>query len=63
MAKVYDGLEMCQSSQNVHATPKESQPQNFQMTAVGYISDMEEIIETFLSNIQHDREASVELLE
>jgi len=44
MAKVHDVLEMLHGSQNLRATQKESRAQNKQMTAVGYISDMEEII-------------------
>ena len=44
VAKVHDFLEMWQGSQNLHATQKESHAQNKQMTAVGYISDTEEIV-------------------
>jgi len=44
MAKVHDFLEMSQGSQNLRATQKESRAQNKQMTAVGYISDTEEIV-------------------
>ena len=45
MAMVHDFLEMWQGSQNRHATQKESRTQNEQMTAIGYISDTEEIVE------------------
>jgi hypothetical protein len=41
IAKVHDFLEMWQGSQNLRATQKESRAQNKQITAVGYISDME----------------------
>jgi len=44
MAKVHDFLEMWQGSQNLWDTQKESRAPNKQMTAVGYISDTEEII-------------------
>jgi len=44
MAKVHDFLEMRQCSQNLRATQKESRAQNNQMTAIGYISDTEEIV-------------------
>ena len=44
MAKLHDCLEMWQGSQNLRATHKESHGQNEQMTAVGYISDTEEIV-------------------
>ena len=44
MAKVYDILVMWQGSQNLRAIHKESRTQNTQMTAIGYISDTEEII-------------------
>jgi len=47
MAKVNDFLEMWQGSRNLCAIQKESRAQNMQMTAVGYISDTEEIIEAF----------------
>jgi len=44
MAKVHDFLDMWQGSQNLQATQNESGTQNMQMTAVGYISDTEEIV-------------------
>jgi hypothetical protein len=44
MAKVHDLLEMSQGSQNLRATQRELRAQNKQMTAVGYISDTEEIV-------------------
>jgi len=44
MAKVHNMLKMWQSSQNLCATQKESHAQNKQMTAVGYILDMQEIV-------------------
>jgi hypothetical protein len=44
MAKVHDFLEMRQGSQNLRATQKESRAQHKQMTAVGYISDTQEIV-------------------
>jgi hypothetical protein len=44
IAKIHDILEMWQGSQNLHATQKDSRNQNKQMTAVGYISDTEEIV-------------------
>jgi len=44
MAKVHDFLEMRQGSQNLRAAKKKSHAQNKQMTAVGYISDTEEIV-------------------
>jgi hypothetical protein len=52
MAKVHDLLEMWQGSQNLHATKKESRAQNKQITAVGYISDTEEIIKASWSLFQ-----------
>jgi len=44
MAKVREFLEMWQGSKNRRATQKQSRAQNKQMTALGYISDTEEII-------------------
>jgi hypothetical protein len=54
MAKVHDFSEMWQGSQNLRATQKESHGQNKQMTAVRYISDMEEIVKASWSLFQHD---------
>jgi len=58
MAKVHDFLEMWQGSQNLHATQKESRAQNKQMIAIGYISDMEEIVKASWSLLQHDGAAA-----
>jgi len=44
MAKALEVLEMWQGSQNLRATQKKSCAQNKKMTAVGYISDTEEIV-------------------
>jgi len=61
--KVHDILEMWQGSQNLCATQKESGAQNKQMTAVGYISDTEEIVNTSWTNFQHDGAAAFKWLE
>jgi len=50
-------------SQNLCATQKEYRAQNKQMTAVGYISDTEEIIKASWSNFQHDGAAAFKLSE
>jgi len=63
MAKVHDFLEMWQGSQNLRATQKESRAQNKQMTAVGYISDMEEIAKASWSLFPHDGAAVFKLSE
>jgi len=63
MAKVHDFLEMWQGSQNLRATQKESHVQNTQITAVGYISDTEEIIKAPWSLFQHDGAAAFKLSE
>jgi hypothetical protein len=63
MAKIHNILEMWQGSQTLRATQKESRTQNKQMTAVGYISDTEEIVKTSLSNFHHDRSAAFKLSE
>jgi hypothetical protein len=44
MAKVHNFLEMWQGSQTWRATQKQSCDPNEPMTAVGYISDTEEIV-------------------
>ena len=61
MAKVHDLLEMWQGRQNLRATQKESRAQNKQMTAVGYISDTEEIVKASWSLSQHDGGAAFKL--
>jgi len=63
MAKVHYFLKMWQGSQNLCATQKESRAQNKQMTAVGYISDTEDIVKASWSNFQHDGAAAFKLLE
>ena len=63
MAKVHDLFEMWHGSRNLRATQKESRSHNKQMTAVGYISDTEEIIKASWSHIQHYGAAAFKLSE
>jgi len=63
MAKVHDFLEMWKGSQTLHVTQKHSHVQNKQMTAVGYISGMEEIVKASWSLFQHDGAAAFKLSE
>jgi len=63
MAKVHDFLEMWQGSQTLRGTQKESCAQNKQMTAVGYISDTEEIVKASWSNLHHDGVAAFKMSE
>jgi len=63
MAKVHDFLEMGQGRQNLGATQKESRARNKEMTAVGFISDMEEIVKASWSVFQHDGVAAFRLSE
>jgi len=63
MGKVQDFLEMCQGSQNLHGTQKKSCVQNKQMTAVGYISDTEDILKACWSLLKHDGVAAFTLSE
>jgi len=63
MAKVHDLLEMWQWSQNLRATQKESRSHNMQMTAMGYISDIEEIFKACWLLLQHDGAAAFKLSE
>jgi len=58
MAKVRNFVEMWQGSQNLRATQKESRAENEQMTAVQYISDIEEIIKASWSIFTHDGAAA-----
>jgi hypothetical protein len=50
-----------QGSQNLCATLKESRAQNWQMTAVGYISDPDEIVKASWCLFQQDGEAAFKL--
>jgi len=61
MAKVHELLVMWRGSQNHRAIQKESRAQNNQMTAIGYISDTEDIIKSSWSNFQHDGAAAFKL--
>jgi len=63
MAKEHHILEVWQGSQNICATQKESHTQSKQMTAVGYISDTEEIVKACWSNVQPDVAAAFKLSE
>jgi hypothetical protein len=54
---------MWQGSQTLQATQKEARAQNKQMTAIGYISDTEEIVKASWSNFHHDGVAAFKLLE
>jgi len=63
MPKVHNFREMWQGSQTLRATKKESRAQYKQMTAMGYISDMEGIFTAPLSPFQHDVLAAFELWE
>jgi hypothetical protein len=63
MAKVHDFLEMWQGSHTLRGTQNESRAQNKKMTAVGYISDTEEIVKASWSLFHHDGAAAFKLLE
>jgi len=63
LAKVEDFLERWLGSQYLGATQKESRSQLKQMTALGYISDTEEIITASWWTFQHDGAAAFELSE
>ena len=63
MDTVHAFLEMWQGSQNLCAAQKECRAQNKQMTAVGYISDTEEIVKSSWSLFQHDGAAAFKLSE
>jgi len=63
MAKVHYFLEMWQGSQNLRAIQKECRAQNTQMTAMGYISDTEEMMKASWSLFQHDGVAAFILSE
>jgi len=61
MAKVYDFLVMWQGSHNLRATQKESRAQNKQITAVGYISDTDQIVNASWSLFKHDVAGALKL--
>jgi hypothetical protein len=54
MPNIHHCLEMWQGTQNLTSTPKKSQAQNKGMTALGYISDPEEIVKASWSLFQPD---------
>jgi len=54
VAKAHDVLGMWQGCHNLRATKNKSRTQNHQMTVVGYISDMEEIVTPSCSLSHHD---------
>jgi len=58
MAKVHNFLVMWWGSQNLCATQEESCPRNIHITAVGYISDTEEIVRALWSLFHHDGAAA-----
>jgi len=60
-AKVQDYLMLWQGSQSLQVTQMESHRQNKQFTAVGYISDTEEIVKPYWSNILLDGVGGFEL--
>jgi len=63
MAKVYNFLEMWQGSQNIHVPQNESRTQNKQITAVGYISNTEEIVRASWSLFHQNGSATFKLSE
>jgi hypothetical protein len=63
MAQVPDILEMWHGSQNLCTTQKESRAQNWQMTAVRYISDTFEIVKPSWSLFHPEYVAASELSE
>jgi len=63
MGEVHDFSDMWQGSQYLRATQMESCSPNKQMTAVGYISDTDEIVKSSWSLLQHDGVAAFKLSE
>jgi hypothetical protein len=63
MAKVHTFVEKWQGSQTLRATQRESCAQSEQMTAVGYISDTEEVVKASWSNFHHDGAVVFKLVE
>ena len=63
MAKVRNSLEIWRGSKIQSATQMGSRTQNKQMTAIGYISDTEEIVKASWSLFQHDDAAAFKLSE
>jgi len=61
MVKIHDFVEMWQGSQNLCPTPKKCRSQTKQITAVGYILDMKEIVKASWSLFQHHSAAAFKL--
>jgi len=58
MARVHAFVEMWRGSQNLCGSQKEARAENEQMTAVGYISHTDEIVEASWSLFHHDGAAA-----
>jgi len=63
MANVHNHLEMLQHCKHLHATPEESHTQQKQLTAIGYISDTEEIVKACCALFQPDEVGAFKLSE
>jgi len=63
MDKVHDFLDMWQGSQNLDAAQRESRSHNKLTTAIGCISDMEEIVKASSLLFHHDGAAAYKLSE
>jgi hypothetical protein len=63
MAKVHNFLEIWQGSENLHSTQKAACVQHLQMTAMGYISDVEETVKSCRSAFQYNDAAAFQLTE
>jgi hypothetical protein len=63
MANVQNFWEMWQGTHNLRTTQEESRTLNNQVTAIGYISDMVEIVKASWAHFQHDGAAAFKLSE
>jgi hypothetical protein len=63
MAKVHDFLEMWQGSEILCSTQKAACTQNPQMTAMGYILDTEETVQSCWPAFEHAGSAAFQLTE
>lgn len=63
MANVQDFLDIQHCHHNQYAIKKESWAENKQITAVGYVSGMEEMLKASCALFQHDGVAEIKLSE
>src|ERR1700749_1030580 len=63
MAKVHDFLDMWDGSQKLRRMQQEARAQNSEMTAMGYISDTDEMVDAGWESFKHDGATAFKVIE